>query len=211
MLRQLPAAAKRKTRSGRTEGEAGGITRGHAGPSYNSAALRSASHPAVEDASSRQVSEERRREDGFIPGLSTAGAAWGLKELSHPGEWDKLTVVQRVLQITQESTHLGHSGLIFLSFDVSALSPAGLQYLIANVLNLVPVGEMQAPVFGTDLTDGAALLGLSDPWDPRLPWRDRRRPRCRKGIWGPLVSSYGAVRTVGGDGLIYVQLRGSPA
>ena len=135
----------------------------------------SSSHPAVEDTSSHQVSEERGREDGYIPGLSTAGATWGLKELSHPGKRDKLTVVQRVLQITQDSTRLGYSGLIFLSFDVSALSPAGSQYLIANVLNLVPAGEMQAPVFGMDLTDGAALSGLSDPWDPRLPWRDRRR------------------------------------
>ena len=202
MPRQLLAAAECKTRSGRTEGEAGRITRSHAGPSYKSAALPSSSHPAVEDTSARQVSEERGREDGFIPGLSTAGATWGLKELSHPGERDKLTVVQRVLQITQDSTRLGHSGLIFLSFDVSALSPAGSQYLIANVLNLVPVGEMQAPVFGMDLTDGAAFLGLSDPWDLQLPWRDRRKLEGRRGIWGPLVSSHGAVGTVWGDGLI---------
>lgn len=104
----------------------------------------------------------------------------GLKELSHPGERDKLTVVQRVLQITQDSTHLGHSGLIFLSFDVSALSPAGLQHLIANVLNLVLLGKCRLLYLSTDLTDGAALLGLSDPWDPDF-WEGQEET---KGIWG---------------------------
>lgn len=94
MLQQFLAAAERKTRSRRAKGNAGGVTRGHTGPSYKSTALPSSSHPATEDASSRLVSEERGREDGFTPGLSPTGATRGLKEPSHPSERDKLTVVQ---------------------------------------------------------------------------------------------------------------------
>lgn len=77
MLQQFLAAAERKTRSQRAKGNAGGVTRGHTGPSYESTALASSSHPATEDASSRLVSEERGREDGFHP--------WSLPHRGHMG------------------------------------------------------------------------------------------------------------------------------
>lgn len=66
------AAAERKTRSGRTDGNAGGVARGHPGPWPQSLALPGSSYPARQDTSCLASGERARA--GFLPGTCPEGA-----------------------------------------------------------------------------------------------------------------------------------------
>lgn len=93
-----------------------------AGPclEHSGSALLGNSYPAWEDTSSAGI----RGQGGRGTDLTHCGGR--MKELSPPSEAEKLTVVPRFLQITQDSTLLGRFKLVFLlPFDVSVLSPAG--------------------------------------------------------------------------------------
>lgn len=110
------AAAECKTRSGRTDGNAGGVARGHPEP-QSTALPASSSCPARQDTACLASGERER--GWFPPGTCPVGA-------EPPGERDKLTVVQRFLRLGQDCALLGRFRLISLPFDVAVLGPCRL-------------------------------------------------------------------------------------